>query len=109
MPVERLPGLDRLRAAAILGVVAIHATSPLLASLRDGSPAATSRSWFLVALNQAGRFSVPAFFILAGFLTAPQAESQLRGGRAGGYLKRRLAGSWSRTSPGASCSASFPG
>jgi peptidoglycan/LPS O-acetylase OafA/YrhL len=91
VPGNRIVPLDHLRAAAILGVVAIHATSPLLASLPDGSSAQPSRFWMLAALNQAGRFSVPAFFLLAGFLAAFQAEKLRGGSGARDYLKRRLA------------------
>jgi membrane-bound acyltransferase YfiQ involved in biofilm formation len=85
-----LPNLDRLRAAAILGVVAIHATSPLLASLQDRLPGATFRFWSLAALNQAGRFSVPAFFILAGYLTTLHLDTPRIDRRPGDYLKSRL-------------------
>ena len=91
MPGDRIAALERLRAAAILGVVAIHATSPLLASLPDGPSAHTSRFWMLAALNQAARFSVPGFFLLAGFLTAVRAEQVPGGGPGREYLRRRLA------------------
>lgn len=91
MPGDRIAPLDHLRAAAILGVVAIHPTSPLLASLPDGSAAQPSRFWMLAALNQAGRLSVPAVFLLAGFLVAFQAEKLRGGSGARDYLKRRLA------------------
>lgn len=91
MPGDRIAPLDHLRAAAILGVVAIHATSPLLASLPDGSSAQPSHFWMLAALNQEGRFSVPAFFLMAGFLAAFQAEKLRDGSGVRDYLKRRLA------------------
>ena len=79
-----------MRAAAILGVVAIHATSPFLSQLAARPEGAASRFFFLAALNQAGRFSVPAFFLLSGFLTAFHAEDPPRAVGPGGYLGRRL-------------------
>jgi hypothetical protein len=70
--------------------VAIHTSSPLLASVENGFHGAASRFLVFAALNQAGRFSVPAFFILAGFLNALGAEAPSRHGSAGRHLKRRL-------------------
>src|SRR5262245_32289022 len=75
-------GIDRLRAISIVGVVCIHATSPLINS-RAGDPVHDGLFWSLVALNQAARFSVPAFFFLAGLLAA-------RTGSIGARLRRLL-------------------
>ncbi len=72
-------GIDRLRALAIVGVVCIHATSPLI-NAAAGDPVQGSRFWSLVALNQAARFSVPAFFFLAGLLATAGARRDATGG-----------------------------
>lgn len=87
----RLSECDLLRAAAIVGVVLIHATSPSLADMVAAGAASSRRFAFLLAVNQATRFSVPAFFLLAGFFTV------LAGGRkfaapggAQSYLTHRL-------------------
>src|SRR6267142_90351 len=86
-------GIDRLRALAIVGVVCIHATSPLInAAARN--PVQDGRFWSLVALNQAARFSVPAFFFLAGLLASVAARRWSAGtpggAHASGARLRRL-------------------
>ncbi len=90
----RLERFDLLRAAAILGVVAIHATSPALAAIAAGRPPGGGRSalfWLLAAVNQLGRFSVPAFFLMAGFFTSFEAGDRFVGQeRIGRYVRRRL-------------------
>lgn len=78
---DRWRAADELRAAAILGVVAIHATSPIL---NEAAAGGAFPIWPLL-LNQAARFSVPAFFVLAGFFTAVHAPA------SPGGLRRRLA------------------
>lgn len=87
----RLFEYDLLRAAAITGVVLIHATSPLLADRAAAGDTGSARFAFLALINQAARFSVPAFFLLSGFFTAlarlPARESA---GGARAYLARRL-------------------
>ena len=75
-------GIDRLRALAIVGVVCIHATSPLI-NAAAGDPIHDGLFWSLVALNQAARFSVPAFFFLAGLL-ASVAARRIPAGAPGG-------------------------
>jgi surface polysaccharide O-acyltransferase-like enzyme len=75
-------GIDRLRAISIVGVVCIHATSPLI-NARAPDPVHDWLFWSLVALNQTARFSVPAFFFLAGLLAA-------RAGSIGARLRRLL-------------------
>ena len=86
-------GIDRLRALSIVGVVCIHATSPLL-NERAGRAAHDGLFWGLAALNQAARFSVPAFFFLAGLLAAIASRRVPAGGPAGtasvGARLRRL-------------------
>jgi peptidoglycan/LPS O-acetylase OafA/YrhL len=87
-------GIDRLRALAIVGVVCIHATSPFI-NLAAGDPVHDGPFWSLVALNQAARFSVPAFFFLAGLLASVAARRESAGvpGRApsiGNRLRRLL-------------------
>ena len=86
-------GIDRLRALAIVGVVCIHATSPLI-NAAAGDPVHDATFWSLVALNQAARFSVPAFFFLAGLLAMSTARRDATGGimvtRAIGARLRRL-------------------
>jgi peptidoglycan/LPS O-acetylase OafA/YrhL len=57
--------IDGLRALAIVGVVCIHAMSPLI-NAAAGQPFHDGLFWSLVALNQAMRFPVPAFFFPAG-------------------------------------------
>jgi peptidoglycan/LPS O-acetylase OafA/YrhL len=71
-------GIDGLRALAIVGVVCIHATSPLI-NAAAGDPVQDGRFWSLVALNQAARFSVPAFFFLAGLLATAAARRDSTG------------------------------
>lgn len=86
-------GIDRVRALAIVGVVCIHATSPLI-NAAAGDPVHDGRFWSLVALNQAARFSVPAFFFLAGLLATALARRDATGRimetRAIGARLRRL-------------------
>src|SRR5882672_7507093 len=77
-------GIDRLRALAIVGVVCIHATSPLI-NAAAGDPVQDGRFWSLVALNQAARFSVPAFFFLAGLLATVAARRDATGGPSGAH------------------------
>ncbi|MEE9293253.1 MAG: acyltransferase [Acidobacteriota bacterium] len=87
----RLVAIDRLRAWSILGVVTIHATSPMLAGLVADGSVDTTYFKLLAAVNQLGRFSVPAFFLIAGFLTTLGGSS--RPGdpfAAHGSLKRRM-------------------
>jgi surface polysaccharide O-acyltransferase-like enzyme len=83
-------GIDRLRAYSILGVVCIHATSPLI-NQHAPDPSHDLLFWWAVLINQASRFSVPAFFFLAGLLTGTSAKDRMAG-PAGvrGYLKSRL-------------------
>lgn len=86
-------GIDRLRALAIAGVVCIHATSPLI-NAAAGDPFHDRLFWSLVALNQAARFSVPAFFFLAGLLSSVTARRDPAGAPGGthaiGARLRRL-------------------
>src|SRR5580765_4138128 len=86
-------GIDRLRALSIVGVVCIHATSPIL-NARAGDPTHDGLFWGLAALNQAARFSVPAFFFLAGLLASIASRRDPAGGRGGavsiGARLRRL-------------------
>src|SRR5260221_4699988 len=95
MPRPRLERFDLLRAAAILGVVAIHVTSPLLAALLEGGPPSGERAaafWWLAAVNQLGRFSVPAFFMMAGFFTSFEAGDRFATRqKIGRYVRQRLA------------------
>src|SRR5262247_1931722 len=86
-------GIDRLRALSIAGVVVIHATSPLI-NAHAGDPAHDPVFWGAVLLNQAARFSVPAFFFLAGLLAADASRRACTGVGAaravGGRLVRLL-------------------
>ncbi|MFQ5877716.1 MAG: acyltransferase family protein, partial [Acidobacteriota bacterium] len=88
----RLAQLDLLRGAAILGVVAIHATSPFLGEMAAAGAEGTPAFRLLLAFNQLGRYSVPGFFLMAGLLAAVVWGD--RCGRPGGtrlFLRRRLA------------------
>src|SRR5262245_55253557 len=81
-------GIDRLRALSIVGVVCIHATSPLI-NARASEPVHDRLFWSLVTLNQAARFSVPAFFFLAGLLSADPSAGR-RAASIGARLRRLL-------------------
>ena len=78
-------------------MVAIHATSPGLGSLTEadlsgGAATGNALFWLLAFANQAARFSVPAFFLMAGFFTTYHAAGRFQSpsGR-GAYIKQRLA------------------
>jgi surface polysaccharide O-acyltransferase-like enzyme len=76
--------IDQLRTLAIVGVVCIHATSPLI-NAAAGDPFHDRLFWSLVALNQAARFSVPAFFFLAGLLASVKARRWSAGTPGGAH------------------------
>ncbi len=87
----RLSECDLLRATSIIGVVLIHATSPFLADMVANGGAGSKRFAFLLAINQAARFSVPAFFLLAGFFTVLAGSRAFAApGGARTYLLNRL-------------------
>jgi peptidoglycan/LPS O-acetylase OafA/YrhL len=86
--VERIPGLDALRALAMLLVVALHGAIPYVDvplgrlpwAVHDGASSLLSHVfWWLHG------FLMPLFFLLAGFLAAQVVEQ--RGARA--FLRQR--------------------
>jgi surface polysaccharide O-acyltransferase-like enzyme len=68
---ESLLWIHLARFASILGVIAIHVTYPL-----TGKWGEISTKWWLIAeaANAFGRFSVPLFFALSGFLLLSRPE-----------------------------------
>lgn len=76
--------LETLRGLAILGVVIIHVTAPLLFLKIENY----SLSYYLLlVINQSQRFCVPAFLIISGFLLSYKIENQSNPDRV---LKKRI-------------------
>ena len=87
--------LDWVRAAAMLGVVMIHASAAFVSrdsrlSLLGITPA--------LFLNQASRAAVPLFFLLSLFLYTPISLAALLGICGGFPMGKRPSASW-RTAP----------
>ncbi len=59
-----IDGINLLRGIAIIGVLLIHTTGPILSSVPDGQ----SPHLLVLVLNQLSRFSVPAFLFISGYL-----------------------------------------
>ena len=87
----KISHFEYLRFLSILGVVLIHATAPYLVSLAATEDQVSPIFTLLVSLNQAARFSVPAFFFMAGFFMAyGRKDSFTNRGDLQAYISKRL-------------------
>ncbi len=92
-PAERIPGIDGLRALAVLWVLAFHGVLFLAPHLEaDGVQRLTTSAWGRFALQ--GELGVDAFFVISGFLITGLLLRELdTGGRVlllRFYLRRAL-------------------
>src|SRR5437762_9338002 len=93
MASNRLPGIDVLRAAAVIAVLACHIQRP---GLLEQSPIGTLDQ-IAAGLGDRGRYGVVLFFAISGFViarTVVQRDGDLQGMRVGAFYLRRIARIW---------------